>query len=411
MTGLRRVLYIDLAASVGGSVISLYELVKGLDRGRYEPHVVLRATNPYLARFRELGVVVTPLGQEGTPAQDEQKLVARARRGGLAQWLKRNPAGERLVHLVGFYVRSYPSLCREAQALERILRAVRPDLVHVNDVICVSRAAIMATRKVALPALCHLRALAERSHFDRWLSRSLKGFICISQAVQRHERGLGGRTEPSWVVYNGLDLADFDQVEDDTLERAKLGFGPEEQVVGCIGRLVAWKGQRVFLRALGRLAPHRPSLRGLIVGGSEAGETAYAQELAELVRQLGLEGKVTFAGFRRDVPCILRAMDVLVHASTAPEPFGRVIIEGMAAGRPVIGADGGAVPEIIEDKVTGLLVPPGDERALAEAIAWVLDHPQERKAMCLAARRAVEIRFTTEQYVRGVESVYEELFR
>jgi glycosyltransferase involved in cell wall biosynthesis len=104
-------------------------------------------------------------------------------------------------------------------------------------------------------------------------------------------------------------------------------------------------------------------------------------------------------------------MDVLVHASTAPEPFGRVIIEGMAAGTPVVGTNAGAVPEIIEDKVTGLLVPPGDAGAMAEAIAWVLEHPQEAQAMRLAARRAVELRFTTERYVQGVERVYEEILR
>ena len=417
MAGPQRILYIDLAASVGGSVISLYELVKGLDRERYEPHVILRAANPYVTRFRELGVAVTTLGESGAPAGDEErKLVARVRQAALAQRLKRSSLGERLVHLVGFYVRAYPRLRREAQELAEIMLAVQPDLVHLNDVICVSRAGIMAARKVGVPVVCHLRAMAERNYFDRWLSRSLRGFICISQAVERHERRLGGRVDPSWVVYNGLDLAEFDQFGDGARTRdgcrdVQLSIPIGDQMVGCVGRLVAWKGQRVFLRALARLRPRYPSLRGLIVGAPEADGAQYAQELMELTRQLGLEGEVTFAGFRQDISHLLRAMDVLVHASTAPEPFGRVIIEGMAAGAPVIGTNAGAVPEIIEDKVTGLLVPPGDEEAMAEAIAWVLDHPQERQAMCKAARCNVELKFTTAKYVQGVERVYEEILR
>ena len=419
MADRRRILYVDLAAGVGGSVISLYELVKGLNRERYEPQVILRATNPYVERFRELGVTVRSLGEglagaapSGALVREEGEggVVARMRRSRLARGLKQSALGERLVHFVGFYVRAYPRLRREARELAEILRAVRPDLVHLNDAVCVSRAGIMAARRVGVPAICHVRAMEERNHYDRWLSRSLKGFICISQAVARHEARSGGRVRPCWVVYNGLDLADFAWGEDKARVRAELGFTAGE-LVGCVGRLVAWKGQDVFLRALARLKERYPALRGLVVGEPGANGARYAQELRELARRLGLEDRVLFTGFRRDIPRLLGAMDVLVHASTAPEPFGRVIIEGMAAGTPVVGTNAGAVPEIIEDKVTGLLVPPGDAGAMAEAIAWVLEHPQEAQAMRLAARRAVELRFTTERYVQGVERVYEEILR
>lgn len=419
MAGRRRILYIDLAAGVGGSVLSLYELVKGLDRGRYEPYVLLRASNPYVERFRGLGVEVHTL-ESGTPAEGSPQtrpwgadidLVERVRRSCLVRGLRRNELGERLVHFVGFYARTYPRLRQEARKLTEIIRILRPDLVHLNDAVCVSRAGIMAARRVGVPAICHVRAMERRNHFDRWLSRSLVGLICISRAVEEHERRQGGRVEPRWVVYNGLDLAAFAWSDDGADTRAELGLGPGDRVVGCVGRLVAWKGQGVFLRALFRLKERFPALWGVIVGEAAKGDTTYVQELYELTRQLGLEGRVLFTGFRQDIPRLLRAMDVLVHASTAPEPFGRVLIEGMAAGTPVIGTNAGAVPEVIEDKVTGLLVPPGDEEALAEAIAWILDHPYEAQRMRLAARDAVALRFTTERYVRGIERVYEEILR
>jgi glycosyltransferase involved in cell wall biosynthesis len=320
------------------------------------------------------------------------------------------------VHLAGFYLRTWPELQREAQALSEQFealaqRAGRPDLVHLNDVVCVSRAGILAARRARLPAICHLRAMAWRNHADRRLSRYLRGYICISQAVDAYQRRLGGRTAPSWIVYNGLDLAEFAEDPQRTARetRCELGLSADDQVVGCVGRLVAWKGQEVLLRALAELAAEFPRLRGLIVGAPESGGQGYVDELRRMSASLGLEDRVVFTGFRRDVPQLLRAMDILAHTSTAPEPFGRVLIEGMAAGVAVIGAAAGAVPEIIADGVNGRTVPPNDPQALAEALTYALSHPAERERWCRAARDAVAQRFTTEAYVQGVQRVYEEL--
>ena len=418
----KRILYVELAPAVGGSVISLYQLVKGLDRERYTPLVMMRAGNPYVERFRALDVPVATLGEadRGDAVQSAQESAPLRweglRQSGLAGGLKRSAIGEGLVHLAGFYLRTWPELRREAQALGEQFEALaqrsgRPDLVHLNDVVCVSRAGIMAARQAGLPAICHLRAMAWRNHADRRLSHYLRGYICISQAVDAYQRRLGGRTSPSWIVYNGLDLAEFPDDLPRTAGEARreLGLCVDDQVVGCVGRLVAWKGQEVLLRALAELAPQFPRLRGLIVGAPERGGEGYVEQLQRLAASLGLEDRVVFTGFRRDVPRLLSALDILAHTSTAPEPFGRVLIEGMAAGVAVIGAAAGAVPEIITDGVNGRTVPPNDPRALAEALADALTHPAERERWRRAARDAVAQRFTTEVYVQGVQRVYEEI--
>ena len=418
----KRILYVELAPAVGGSVISLYQLVKGLDRERYTPLVMMRAGNPYVERFRALDVPVATLGEadRGDAVQSAQESAPLRweglRQSGLAGGLKRSAIGEGLVHLAGFYLRTWPELRREAQALGEQFEALaqgsgRPDLVHLNDVLCVSRAGIMAARRAGLPAICHLRAMAWRNHADRRLSHYLRGYICISQAVDAYQRRLGGRTSPSWIVYNGLDLAEFPDDLPRTAGEARreLGLCVDDQVVGCVGRLVAWKGQEVLLRALAELAPQFPRLRGLIVGAPERGGEGYVEQLQRLVASLGLEDRVVFTGFRRDVPRLLSALNILAHTSTAPEPFGRVLIEGMAAGVAVIGAAAGAVPEIITDGVNGRTVPPNDPRALAEALADALTHPAEWERWRRAARDAVAQRFTTEVYVQGVQRVYEEI--
>jgi glycosyltransferase involved in cell wall biosynthesis len=412
---MRRILYVDLGAAVGGSVISLYYLVRGLDRRRYQPHLLLHAENPYVARFRALGAEVSTTGTVlrglgGTAGQGSGAEEWSAVRGSrFLGALKRFPGGPALVHGVGFYLRQVPALRRRRDELMALMRAAQPDLVHLNDALPVQRAAAWAARQLKLPALCHIRSLEQRNAFDQWLSRSLCGYICISRAVEVHLRTLPGRIGPSWVVYNGLDVADYAPLLDAPNPRAALGLAAEDQVIGCVGRLVPWKGQAVFLKALARLAPRYPHLRGLVVGAAEGKDEPYRRELEALAQASGLQERLVWTGYREDVARLMGAMDVLAHTSSAPEPFGRVLIEGMAAGVAVIGTAAGAVSEIIRDGESGLLVPPGDDAALASAIARLLDHPQERAALVATARREVEERFGAASTARGVERVYEEL--
>jgi len=407
-----RILYVDLAPAVGGSVISLHHLVEGLDKERYQPHVVLAASNDYAARFRELSVPVTLVGGARAMVDDaEQPAVSTLRHSGLVQAIKRNALGEQLVHTTGFLLRNYPAIQRTARMLGRIIADVSPDLVHLNDAVSVSRPGILAARRAGRPALCHIRALTERNAYDRWNGRSLSGLICISQAVDRHQRTLVGRHDPSWVVYNGLDLDAFDAAARSGVTRHDLRLGADDVVIGCVGRLVPWKGQEVFLRALALLAERHPRVCGVIVGGPEPGGQAHVDVLRKLACSLGIGDRVVWTGFRQDVPRLISLMDVLVHASVAPEPFGRVLIEGMAARTLVVGTRAGAVPEIIEHGQTGLLVTPGDAQAMAAGVEYALDRSAEMERIRERARQVVERRFTAARYVRGIERVYEAILQ
>ena len=272
------------------------------------------------------------------------------------------------------------------------------------------RPAILAARLAGLPCVCHIRAFETLSGFDRLLTTGwVDAFIFISQALERDYLKQVKRVRRSSVVYNGLDLSDFSPAPDRAEVRERLGLSATAKVVGVVGRLEPWKGQHHFIRAIGRVRRHFPDIRALIIGQVEPHAQAYYDDLRRLIEELGLSEHVVFTGFRSDLPRILRALDMLVHSSADPEPFGRVIIEGMAAGLPVIGMDAGAVPEIIEDGVSGVLVPPRDTEALAEAIRSLLSNPAGSRSIGQEARRRVEERFTVEQYVTGVERVYERL--
>ena len=171
-------------------------------------------------------------------------------------------------------------------------------------------------------------------------------------------------------MYNGIDPSPFEAVTAAEVDDLRRELGLEGvQVVGAFGRITPWKGQNVLLEAL----PYLPDVHALVVGEAKSEERTYAEALRQQSKDLGLEDRVHFVGFRRDIPQLMRLSDVVVHTSVAPEPFGRVVVEGMLASRPVVATRGGGVLEIIDDGDNGVLVPPGDPNALAEVLTRLVD--------------------------------------
>jgi glycosyltransferase involved in cell wall biosynthesis len=181
--------------------------------------------------------------------------------------------------------------------------------------------------------------------------------------------------------------------------------------VGLVGRFVEWKGQHVFLEAAERLVTsgRDDGARFVLVGAALFGEDDYAAEIERRAAALG--GRAELLGFRPDIAAVLTELDILVHASVTPEPFGQVVIEGMAAGLPVIATDGGGVREIVRHGEDGLLVPMGDAAALADALAGLLADPARASRLAVAGHRAVRERFTAARAAREVEAVYDGLPR
>jgi glycosyltransferase involved in cell wall biosynthesis len=179
--------------------------------------------------------------------------------------------------------------------------------------------------------------------------------------------------------------------------------------VGMLGRVAPWKGQHVFVKAFAKAFPDGPE-RATVVGAPLFGsdEEAYLERVRALGERLGLNGRLVFAGFRDDVQAELASLDVLVHASITPEPFGQVIVEGMAAGLPVVATAAGGPCELIEDGVDGFLVPPNDTDALAETLIRLSTDPALRTRVGEAARGKA-LQFAPEQVSLEVVAVYSEV--
>ena len=229
-------------------------------------------------------------------------------------------------------------------------------------------------------------------------------------AVNSNETGrafieAGGEADKVRIVYNGFDPAKARIYEPGAAARlrAEMGLGPQP-LVGLFGRLSEWKGQHVFLDAIAAME----GVQAVIVGGALFGQEAYEARIREQASRLGLDGRVRFLGFRPDVPELMAAMDVVAHTSIVAEPFGRVVVEAMMCGRPVVATRGGGVTEIIRDGETGLLVPPGNASALAAAISRILSQPALAERLARKGRKDVSQRFSLEETCRSVSALLTE---
>jgi glycosyltransferase involved in cell wall biosynthesis len=266
-----------------------------------------------------------------------------------------------------------------------------------------------AARLRRLPIVWHMRDLMVEDGARAWLRRAVERIhpevIAISDAVADQFEGMPCDVH---VVPNGIPIEAFEPGPAPEGLREELGL-PEGVPVACVvGRLTPWKGHQTLLRAWSGVIERVPDAHLLVVGEVAFWEDSYADELRSLAEELEITDRVAWAGFRDDVPDILRLVDLLVLAST-DEPFGRVVIEGMAAGLPVVATDSGGVPEIVVEGETGLLVPPEQPEPMADAIAQVLAEPDLARRMGAAGRaRAVE-RFDVRRVARQVGDIYREI--
>jgi glycosyltransferase involved in cell wall biosynthesis len=281
------------------------------------------------------------------------------------------------------------------------LRELRPLLVHSNSL----KAGFLtgsAARLAGIPLVWHLRDHLSRSYLSRGAlaasSSLIRASASIAIANSQSTRATLPRSVPSVVIQSPIGGL--------PPERAELrGDGRDGLTFTALGRLAPWKGQDLFLRAFARAFPDGPH-RALVVGGPLFGEDDYAEMLVRLAQRLGIADRVTMTGHVADPQQHLVQSDVLVHSSLIPEPFGLVIVEGMAAGLPVVAADQGGPPETISDGVDGVLYRMGDERALADALRRLADDPDDRRRLGAQARVTAE-RYLPGAIARRVEHVYD----
>ncbi len=384
----KRVVVVNHTARMGGGEIALLNLLRHLDPRRYLPLVVLLSDGPLVDRLAEAGIPVHVLPMPTS--------VIDARKDDLG-------GGGALLR-----IKSVAAAMASVARLALLMRCQRGDLVHTNSL----KADIiggLAGRLARLPVLWHVRDRIDEDYLPPRVARLFRrssglvptAVVANSAATLRTVALPGQSPRPLMsVVHDGIDLR--------AVRRGSVAGHAHGPVIGLVGRITRWKGQHVFIRAAELVRRKFPNAKFQIVGAPLFGEEAYELEIRQLVRSLGLEDCIEFTGFRKDVAELVAAMDVLVHASITGEPFGQVIIEGMAAGKPIVATDGGGVPEIVVDELTGLLVPMGEHEPMARAICRLLADPVTADDMGLRGRERVKACFTIQRTAQQIQERYDE---
>ncbi|HEY4184701.1 MAG TPA: glycosyltransferase family 4 protein [Polyangia bacterium] len=360
-----RVLYLNpFSQEVSGPDESLRNLLAQLIPRGLEAHVAVPNAGAQLSRYEALGarVHVAPLAP-----------------------LRRDVSLETVL---------YPlRLARATAAVAALARQIRADIVHTNmEVLLEGGLAAALLRK---PHVLHYRGNTldrPKLVFDALVGAWTRGadtVYCISGATAEvfRRRGHFDKVE---VLYNPVDLAAFATAPASHECRRTLGGQPGAPLVGTVGRIHPRKDLETFIRAAARVALTKPETRFAVIGAAEAEiEKRYHAGLVGLVRELGLEERLNFVGARRDIPDVMRALDVFVLTSRH-EGFGRVVAEAMAAARPVVVTDEGALPELTTRGEDGLLAPPGDAAGFAGQILTLLS--DVRRASELGTRAAAAAR-------------------
>lgn len=399
-----KILFLNPAGQIGGAERALLDVIASL-----------KAANPgwrlALIAAAEGGLVdeARALGAEASVVAFPRSLAVLGDAGA------GGPAGRHTwtPGLAGRLSAAAPAIAVYLRRLRRAIAAAAPDLVHANGFKMHVLGAWAAPRDI--PVLWHIhdfvRARPMMSRLLRAHARRCAAIVANSHSVAADVGAALGRRPPVFTVYNAIDLARFApagaRLDLDRLAGLpQLGEGGVR--VGIVATMARWKGHETFLRALA-LAPAAAPVRGYVIGGplyETAGSQYTIAELRALAARLGLNGRVGFTGFVNDAASAMRALDIVVHASTEPEPFGLVIAEAMACGRAVIASAAGGAAEIIEDGTDALAHPPGDAAALARLIAQLAGDAAMRQRLGHAAALASARRFTHERLAADLAPIY-----
>jgi len=320
-------------------------------------------------------------------------------------------------HEIPVYFNDFPWFSRRrpwlyANSIRQLMRVMRREnvkLVHTNCPHALPYV-MLACRLLRTPYVSHIHdfryAWFEASRL-RALNRA-EAVIPVSRAVAGTFAEAGVSESRMRVIYNPFDLGLYERAPQESGRdpRTSIGLPEDSFAVGIVGQILDMKGHEDLVLASPDVVSKVPDAHFVVVGEAFTPETkAFKSKLDRLIGQFGLTDRFHFTGFRSDVPEVMKWLDVLVVPSWR-EPFGRVVVEGMAAGCPVIGTRAGGIPEIIEHMKDGLLVPPKDVRMLGETIVQVARDAQLRERLRRAGPESAK-RFSTEQHVDHIQALYD----
>ncbi|HVK05265.1 MAG TPA: glycosyltransferase family 4 protein [Armatimonadaceae bacterium] len=387
----RTILYLDHTARWSGGEIALLRLLAELDRTQFTPVVVLAEEGALVERLQAKGIETIVL-----PLSGDVREVRKDSLGAAGMAKKAVGAAGTMVA----YARKVARLAKERDAA----------LIHCNSLKSDLYGAV-AGRLAGIPVLWHVRDHIDPTYLPgpavtafRKLARALPTAVVTNSASTEAKLfPEGAPPGRAYVVHDGLMAEELTTPAPEPF----AGWPADRPLrIGLVGRITRWKGQDVFLEAASRLiaAGDDGGARFVLVGSALFGEQEYEAQVRGQAEALG--DRIDWMGFREDIPAVLRGLDIFVHASVTPEPFGQVVIEAMAEGLPVVATAGGGVKEIVRHGENGLLTPMGDVDALASALAVLIRDPALASRLARAGHADVRQIFTAKRSAEAAQRVY-----
>ena len=318
---MKRILYCEsnTDGTVGGSHYCLLYLLQHLDRSQFTPTVVFYDNHAIVPKFQAVAETLVL-------DKDRPSLVSPAvlRRG---------------VNLV--------KLAAKVGRQIGFLRQHQIDLVHLNNSITRHHDWMVAALLTGTPCVVHERGLPQYGSVDRFLGKRLAAIIPMSLWIARAMIDQGVAADNIRVMYDGLDPSRFTAAQPGDAVRAAWDVRANQPVIGIVGNIREWKGQDTVARALVDITKVHPDVVCFFVGAATEGDRSYLEHIQATLRDAGIERNARFTGFQENVAQFTALMQVVVHASVQPEPFGMVVLEAMARRKPVVGSRAGGIIEMV----------------------------------------------------------------
>lgn len=389
------VLYVDQAVAFGGSLIVVGHIIEALDKNRFRPVVVAELDRSILKNHIEHDVPIY--------------IVRRIYN--YLHWMKtisiiRKLPGKYLRKLVNYMLSIVQALLNSVYffSLVKVVISEKIDLIHVNNGVnnfIPILIAILLNRKFVV----HLHGVENPGRIQKLVINKVPKFIIVSEFLKKKMITNHIPEDRMVVIPNSVKAKEILPYKIEEL-RTKYNIRKGELVFGIVGRVIRWKGHVEFLKAAKLVLKTLPETKVVIIGDISDGDAGYANYITEMVNDSGFKDRIIFTGYIPDVSVFYKIIDVCVHCSIEPEPFGLVITEAMSYGIPVIASDLGAPKEIITDCTNGYIIDPTSTEKLAKTIIKLLSDDELRKRIGWNGKQHVESNYQLQAYVCSIEKVY-----
>ena len=385
----KKILYYESGSGFGGSAVSLYRLIKYLDKRAFRPFVLVNGIGPRIKQIEAMDVFVTEL-RFYHPIPD----LNGSNRGFSVPFVKN----------LCFYTNFLLNTLINASIIYATLKKNRIDLVHLNNGIIDNFPALVAARFCGIPCISHVRGTEPVTKIEKAFGKWVKKVITLNSEMYNLYKSLFG-ADKACIVFNSVDLEAFENVDKGKL-RQEYQVPQDNFAVGTVARLVTGKGIPEYIKAAAEVIKDNKKATFFVIGDDPLLNRSFENDLKKMCSMHGLNSHVIFTGWRNDVIDLIAGLDLVVQFSTFPEGMSLTPIEAMALSKPVITSNVPGYTDTVEHGVTGFIVPSGDIHALSKRILEISMDRDFGYTLGNSGRKKVEAEFDVKKTVNRIQEIY-----